>query len=630
MISISVCDRKVIFKSTILTLCVLGYVTEIRPLAESLYRSLFSPSELFGRFQNELGMLISVLNATENYAPCDAKDTHRRVLNASLKECHDVLLELSKMKSHFDSMDHQTQVTWERLKWGLNDLEDMKTRLATYIQNLTMLNTNMIMSSQANVENMLKRFIHEIRTGIRDCSSVSSISNGSSTPSDEETWREVRNELQGVGITSELFLQHREFITTTLRSSLAQEYIGESIFGHPKGHEAQSPYHPHGTFLSDMASSTRSEGNLTDQLSTQVETAGATWRMSVDRQAPAGFHGGHESTTYYDSMRPAQLHRGDLPLPYTQGSVTPEASTRRVYGFDFGMWAGAHEKASRIEEALHVHTRLLGDTHHPLAPPIPLEDITDWRHSFPHLSWVIDGNDDSLDCDVIFIEANIHLKNDFFPSGSQLNAQLVLDFGHPTAGDTLTVSQMENWTCRTRLYEDGYNIWAACHDLSKPQSAKVNAPFESSWWAMLFTEINQNRRFAEDSGQPGVVETADDNSRRLFRSMSAVQELHATSPSSRRLSNQVKNGNERMAILVWKFRQTRPGEVGTASWRRLIPPVDRAATNSPGHYLPSFTLGPSPLKNSLSAYGLTQKYQGQLYAELSANGQREQYWTSLN
>lgn len=59
------------------------------------------------------------------------------------------------------------------------------------------------------------------------------------------------------------------------------------------------------------------------------------------------------------------------------------------------------------------------------------------------------------------------------------------------------------------------------------------------------------------------------------------------SSSHRRMSNsfganpQGGDDRKRMAILLWKFRQTRPGEVGTTTWRRLIPPPERSTTNSP-------------------------------------------------
>lgn len=93
---------------------------------------------------------------------------------------------------------------------------------------------------------------------------------------------------------------------------------------------------------------------------------------------------------------------------------------------------------------------------------------------------------------------------------------------------------------------------------------------------------------AESSGQSDAAQAADDHTRQFFRSLSAIQELTAVPSSShRRMSNsfgtnpQCGDDRKRMAILLWKFRQTRPGEVGTTTWRRLIPPPERSTTNSP-------------------------------------------------
>lgn len=299
-------------------------------------------------------------------------------------------------------------------------------------------------------------------------------------------------------------------------------------------------------------------------------------------------HYGHAHPTYHDPMRSSMQSYGtDLPPPphYTLGSNMQDVGTKNINGFSFDMWVSAPQQANRIDKALHAYTRLQDDLHHPIAAPLPLENVNGWRSSFPHLSSLIDDINNPLDCDIILLETNLQLMTDFPPSGSRLGIQLDLDFGHPTAGDVLGISQMDNWTCSTRLYEDGRERWETYHDLPKPQSTKVKPLFESQWWARLFTELTQDKRIAEDSGQPEKIHANDERTRQYFRSISAVQEIRAIPPSSRRLSNQFQGHlgeeSERMAILVWKFRQTRPGEVGTTTWRRLIPPPDRTTTNSP-------------------------------------------------
>lgn len=311
-------------------------------------------------------------------------------------------------------------------------------------------------------------------------------------------------------------------------------------------------------------------------------------------------------------MRSMQPYAGDLPPPhYTLGSNLQEAAASTIHGFSFDMWVSAPQQANGIDKALHAYTRLQGDLHHPVAPPMPLEQVNGWRSSFPALASMVDDINNPLDCDIILLEVNLELMTDFPPARSRLGIQLDLDYGHPSAGDVLGVSQMDNWTCRTHIYEDGQGLRESYHDLPKTQSTKVKPLFESSWWAQLFTHLTQEKRMAEDSGNPQAARDADNQTRNYLRSLTAVQELRATSPSSGRLSNQYQShhGDEskRMAILAWKFRQTRPGEVGTTTWRRLIPAPDRTTTNSPrpvsGVDLPPLSLD-SMLLNKTSHQGV--------------------------
>ncbi|KAJ5341485.1 hypothetical protein N7541_010609 [Penicillium brevicompactum] len=353
---------------------------------------------------------------------------------------------------------------------------------------------------------------------------------------------------------------------------------------------------------------------------------GPKWRTSMEHPSASNPYSGHTHSSYHDSMRSMQPYAGDLPPPnYTLGSSMHDATTSSIHGFSFDMWVSAPQQANHVDKALHAYTRLQGDLHHPGAPPIPLENLSGWRSSFPELALMVDDINNPIDCDIIFMEVNLELMTDFPPAGSRLGIQLDLDYGHPTAGDVLGVSQMENWTCGTHIYQDSQKIHETNHELPKTNSTKVKPLFESSWWARMFTQLTQDKRMAEDSGR---AQEADDRTRRILRSMTAVQELRATSPSSR-LANQYQghgDDSKRMAILVWKFRQTRPGEVGTTTWRRLLQAPDRTTTNSPrpaaGVDLPPLSLDSILLKqpSHQSVYQAPQPH------DLITQGQSHNQW----
>ncbi|CAG7983878.1 unnamed protein product [Penicillium olsonii] len=309
---------------------------------------------------------------------------------------------------------------------------------------------------------------------------------------------------------------------------------------------------------------------------------GPKWRTSMEHPSASNPYSSHGHSSYHDSMRSMQPYAGDLPPPgYTLGSSMQEAATHSIHGFSFDMWVRAPSQANNVDKALHAYTRLQGDLHHPGAPPKPLENVHDWRGSFPQLASMVDDISNPIDCDIIQLDVNLELMNDFPPAGSRLGIQLDLDFGHPTAGDLTGVSHMNSWTCNTYIYQDGQELVQSHHDLQTANTTKVKPLFESSWWARRFTELTQAKRVAENTGHPQDAQEADAQSRQFFRSMTAVQELRATPPNSRAGQYQSHDDSKRMAILVWKFRQTRPGEVGTTTWRRLITTPERTATTSP-------------------------------------------------
>lgn len=74
---------------------------------------------------------------------------------------------------------------------------------------------------------MLKTFIDDIRSGKRESAAMSNVSTGSLSLDEEESWRALRKELQSIGITPDLFTQHRPFIINTLQTLMTQGEIAD-------------------------------------------------------------------------------------------------------------------------------------------------------------------------------------------------------------------------------------------------------------------------------------------------------------------------------------------------------------------------------------------------------------------
>lgn len=302
-------------------------------------------------------------------------------------------------------------------------------------------------------------------------------------------------------------------------------------------------------------------------------------------------------------MRLMQPYPGELPPPhFVLNPTMRDPAVHTIHGLSFGMWVNAPHRQDQIEKAYHEYTRLQGDQRLPVAPPTPLENLAGWRTSFPHLNSLMADLNRPLNCEIIYLEASLNLMDDFPPPRSSLGIHMELDFARPATGDAPMVNQMDNWICNTLIYDNGQEMECALgKELGKPSSTKVTRLFEPKWWAQLFTQLTQERQMAEEN--PGHPDAGDERSRQFLRTMSVVQEIRATPPCRRHSTNpyapQPEEDSVPMAILLWKFRQTRPGEVGTTTWQRLIPPPDRITTNSPRPAATGIDLPPLSLDSIL-------------------------------
>jgi Ankyrin repeats (3 copies) len=76
---------------------------------------------------------------------------------------------------------------------------------------------------------MLRTFIDELRTGKREGSVVSTQTTGSLSADEKEAWRQLRKELESVGITPVAFTQNRAFIVATLQKAIIEEGLAGDI-----------------------------------------------------------------------------------------------------------------------------------------------------------------------------------------------------------------------------------------------------------------------------------------------------------------------------------------------------------------------------------------------------------------
>ncbi|CAG8020766.1 unnamed protein product [Penicillium nalgiovense] len=181
-------------------------ITAIRLLTDSLYESTRGSMALTNQAQNELGLLLAVLSATETYtSSLGVECVHIAVLKKRLHSCHVVLLELQKLLLQPDALGVQSLVS------------DIRARLSSVTFGLTEVNLNMMMSSQKIIERALRCFIDDIHANKREALVVSDVLKDSSRLEEDGVWARLQGELVTTGIASDLLTLNRNFVTSTLR-----------------------------------------------------------------------------------------------------------------------------------------------------------------------------------------------------------------------------------------------------------------------------------------------------------------------------------------------------------------------------------------------------------------------------
>ena len=143
--------------------------------------------------------------------------------------CDKVLVDLQRLVERYESLGTQSKRTWDRMKWGKEDIAEIRTRL---ISNITIL-TAYISTSQISVENKLDKFIEEFRQGKRETSIVSLQTVDSLSVDDRAAWRTIRKELEEIGISVAAFEANRNFIfdwfVRTVETGAFEEENGHSV-----------------------------------------------------------------------------------------------------------------------------------------------------------------------------------------------------------------------------------------------------------------------------------------------------------------------------------------------------------------------------------------------------------------
>ncbi|RMZ76391.1 hypothetical protein DV737_g4864, partial [Chaetothyriales sp. CBS 132003] len=271
-----------------------------------------------------------------------------------------------------------------------------------------------------------------------------------------------------------------------------------------------------------------------------------------------------------------------------------------VTRLSFAMWVSLPDQ---MDQALHTYTRVQSSDS--ILGHMPLENVENWRSSFPSLQDIFDHSwTPTEECDIILLEASIELMGDFPPKFSKLGIALELDFRHPSNNNGAALANLARWTCLTQIFQNSRLDQRLSHqECDVAEVGKVKPFFESKWWAATFTQLTEKRKVAENlRSNAAAVGAANEARRNFFRGLTVTQEISAEiiegTPSDAVCTSTQTRRRKRMAILLWRFSEAPSNFVGVTTWQKvMVPAAKRDFTNSSAPLvdmsLGSMNLGPA-------------------------------------
>ncbi|CAG8954581.1 hypothetical protein HYFRA_00004498 [Hymenoscyphus fraxineus] len=185
--------------------------------------------ETFGSFLVEIGSFRALLLATKEAAEeQDLGDKVAQNFGTVLKGCHKDLALLERFMEHYNGLASSTQLAWERMPLVPEQMEDMKVRLRRCLDSLKSINSTI--TTGHLIQHKMDKFIKEIRSGKRDGHSVlSAVSSRAESWQDASDWMLICRELEGVGITAQMFADHKQDICKRLRELVESGDLQEQL-----------------------------------------------------------------------------------------------------------------------------------------------------------------------------------------------------------------------------------------------------------------------------------------------------------------------------------------------------------------------------------------------------------------
>ena len=233
-----------------------------------------------------------------------------------------------------------------------------------------------------------------------------------------------------------------------------------------------------------------------------------------------------------------------------------EAGSRLLTGLQFQMCLHPADRDETSElEIYHTYTTMQESEHG--ARPKKLEEMSDWKSLFPELHRKLHVAKGSIE-EIILLEANFDLEDIETAGRSRLGVHFFA-YLH-----SLGVSR--DWRNDTTFYEGGKKVKSVSHPVTMEEIGSsttcAELSLDSTWWVTVFSQIYARRKQDDQSMEADVQHS--------FERMTAMQEIYPLSEPA----------SHPKMIFLWLFRQAKPDQSGTTTWRRIIPPRETSHGSS--------------------------------------------------
>jgi hypothetical protein len=100
-------------------------------LAWNVYKLCRDSSSEFQNIKGDVAALHAVVKETEELDELNLSAEQKLRLETLKKNCQDVLLELKTLVDGYESLGTQAQRTWDRLRWGLEDVTKVREKMVS-------------------------------------------------------------------------------------------------------------------------------------------------------------------------------------------------------------------------------------------------------------------------------------------------------------------------------------------------------------------------------------------------------------------------------------------------------------------------------------------------------------------